>query len=79
MRRSDHGNRRFPAQIGGGKLNRSRQDRIEEIGLLAFRCIISEALGLATPVIIGVPRRNLASWRAFAGDFAIEREISAGL
>ncbi|WP_294532237.1 DUF2478 domain-containing protein [uncultured Rhodoblastus sp.] len=43
-----------------------------------FRCIISDALGLETPVIIGVPRRNLAAWRAFAGDFAIEREISGG-
>jgi nucleoside-triphosphatase THEP1 len=44
-----------------------------------FRCIISDALGLETPVIIGVPRRNLEAWRAFAGDFAVEREISGGL
>ena len=44
-----------------------------------FRCIMSDALGLETPVIIGVPGRNLAAWRAFAGDFAIEREISGSL
>ena len=42
-----------------------------------FRCIISDALGLATPVIIGVPRRNLEAWRAFAGDFAVDVEASA--
>jgi hypothetical protein len=44
-----------------------------------LRCIFSEALGLATPVIIGAPRRNLASWRAFAGDFDVEPDISEGL
>ncbi len=42
-----------------------------------FRCIISDALGLETPVIIGVPRRNLEAWRDFAGDFAVEVEASA--
>ena len=42
-----------------------------------FRCIISDALALETPVIIGVPRRNLEAWRAFAGDFGAEVEASA--
>ena len=37
-----------------------------------FRCIISDALALETPVIIGVPRRNLEAWRTFAGDFGVE-------
>jgi nucleoside-triphosphatase THEP1 len=42
-----------------------------------FRCIISDALGLETPVVIGVPRRNLEAWRAFAGDFGVEVEAAA--
>jgi nucleoside-triphosphatase THEP1 len=37
-----------------------------------FRCIISDALALEVPVVIGVPRRNLAAWRDYAGDFAFE-------
>jgi hypothetical protein len=37
-----------------------------------FRCIISDALALEIPVVIGVPRCNLAAWREFAGDLAIE-------
>jgi hypothetical protein len=41
-----------------------------------FRCVISDALSLGIPVVIGVPRRNLAAWRDYAGDFAIERDFS---
>ena len=41
-----------------------------------FRCVISDALALEIPVIIGVPRRNLAAWRDYADDFAIEIEAS---
>ncbi len=42
-----------------------------------FRCIISDAIGLETPVVIGMPRRNLEAWRAFAGEFGVEVEASA--
>ena len=42
-----------------------------------FRCVISDALTLGVPTIVAVPRRNLADWRAFAGDLAREREVSA--
>jgi len=41
-----------------------------------FRCIIADALALAVPVVIGVPRRNLAAWRDFAGPFAVEQDFS---
>jgi hypothetical protein len=43
-----------------------------------FRTVIGDALTLGVPVIIGVPRRNLADWRAFAGDLAHECEIGGG-
>jgi nucleoside-triphosphatase THEP1 len=42
-----------------------------------FLCIVSDALGLSTPVIIGVPRRNLGAWRAYAGEYAVEIEAAA--
>ncbi len=42
-----------------------------------FRCIISDALGLEVPVVIGVPRRNLEAWRTFAGDFGVEVQAAA--
>jgi nucleoside-triphosphatase THEP1 len=42
-----------------------------------FRCIVSDALALETPVIIGVPRRNLAAWRDYAGDLANEHDMAA--
>ena len=41
-----------------------------------FRCVISDALSLGIPVVIGVPRRNLAAWRDYAGDFSRERDFS---
>jgi len=41
-----------------------------------FRCVIGDALTLGAPTIIGVPRRNLADWRAFAGDLAHERDLA---
>jgi hypothetical protein len=28
------------------------------------------------PVVIALPRRNLAAWREHAGDFSIERDFS---
>lgn len=43
-----------------------------------FRTVIGDALALGVPVIIGVPRRNLVDWRAFAGDLALEREAGGG-
>lgn len=42
-----------------------------------FRCVISDALALEIPLIIGAPRHNLAAWRAFAGEIATEREAAA--
>ncbi len=43
-----------------------------------FRCIISDALALEIPVVIGVPRRNLAAWREYAGELAVEWDMGAG-
>lgn len=37
-----------------------------------FRCILADALALGIPVAIGVPRRNLEAFRAFAGELAVE-------
>jgi hypothetical protein len=34
--------------------------------------LIAAAIDRGTPVIIGVPARNLGAWRAFAGDLAAE-------
>lgn len=47
-----------------------------------FRCIISDALALNVPIVIGMPRRNLEAWRAYAEGFAAELEaatVSAAL
>lgn len=41
-----------------------------------FRCIMSDALALEIPVVIGVPRRNLAAWRDFAGELSFERDFA---
>lgn len=41
-----------------------------------FRSVIGDALTLGIPTIIGVPRRNLQDWRAFAGDLAHERDVT---
>lgn len=40
-----------------------------------FRCVISDALALEIPVVIGVPRRNLAAWRDYAGELSTERDF----
>lgn len=40
-----------------------------------FRPLIERALERGIPVLIGVPWRNIESWREFAGDFA--REVDA--
>ncbi len=40
-----------------------------------FRCVISDALALEIPVVVGVPRRNLAAWRDYAGEFAVEHDF----
>lgn len=44
-----------------------------------FRCIVSDALALEIPVVIGVPRRNFVAWRDYAGAFSIDHDLSAGL
>jgi hypothetical protein len=37
-----------------------------------LREAIADAVALGIPVLVGVPMRNLESWRAFAADLAIE-------
>lgn len=37
-----------------------------------LREAIADAVALGIPVLVGVPLRNLESWRAFAGDLATE-------
>ncbi len=39
------------------------------------RGVIAEAFALGVPVVIAVPRRNLAAWREFAGDLSFERDF----
>jgi hypothetical protein len=43
-----------------------------------LRDLIASAIDRGIPVIIGVPERNLAAWRSFAGDFAVELTGDAG-
>lgn len=40
-----------------------------------LRGAIAEAAGLGIPVLVGVPARNLDSWRAFAGSLATELPV----
>ena len=42
-----------------------------------FRPLMAHALETGVPIVIAVPRRNLAPWRAFAGDLAQEYDIRA--
>ncbi len=42
-----------------------------------FRPVIADAIEVGVPVVIGVPWRNIESWRQFAGDFAIEISVDA--
>lgn len=42
-----------------------------------FRPLIADALERSIPVLIGVPWRNIESWREFAGAFAREVEADA--
>jgi hypothetical protein len=37
-----------------------------------LRDLIASAIDRGIPVVIGVPQRNLAIWREFAGEFAVE-------
>lgn len=43
-----------------------------------MRETIAEAVALGIPVLVGVPARNLDSWRAFAGPLAIELPAEPG-
>jgi hypothetical protein len=52
-------------------LNKFGRTEVEGGGL---RSVIAEALTADIPVLIGLPRRNLASWREFAGEFGDEIE-----
>lgn len=40
-----------------------------------FGPLIAESVSRGVPVLIGVPARNLAAWREFAGEFASEHAI----
>jgi uncharacterized protein DUF2478 len=40
-----------------------------------LRSAIAEAADLGIPVLVGVPARNLDSWRAFAGALAVELPV----
>jgi nucleoside-triphosphatase THEP1 len=50
-------------------LNKFGKAECEGRGL---RDLIVSAIDRGIPVIIGVPKRNLETWRAFTGDFAVE-------
>lgn len=50
-------------------LNKFGKVETEGGGLIG---LIGQAIERGIPVIIGVPTRNLAAWRAFAGDLAVE-------
>ena len=41
-----------------------------------LRAAIAEAVDLGIPVLVGVPARNLDSWRAFAGPLAVELPVA---
>jgi nucleoside-triphosphatase THEP1 len=41
-----------------------------------FRPLIAEAIETGIPIVIGVPQRNVASWRGFADDLAFELEAA---
>lgn len=47
-----------------------------------FRPLIAQSLELGVPIIVGVPKRNIANWRQFAEDLAheipVETLASAG-
>lgn len=43
-----------------------------------LRGAITEAVDLGVPVLVGVPARNLDSWRAFAGPLAVELPVEIG-
>lgn len=42
-----------------------------------LREVIADALHLGIPVLVGVPMRNLDSWRAFAGSLSVELPADA--
>lgn len=42
-----------------------------------FASVIAEAMDLSVPVLIGVTRRNLDAWRAFAGGLAVDLDVEA--
>lgn len=43
-----------------------------------LRDAIGEAVELGIPVLVGVPARNLDSWRAFAGSMTVELPVDFG-
>ena len=43
-----------------------------------LRDVMAEVVGAGIPLLVSVPRRNLAAWRAFAGDGATEIDLDTG-
>jgi nucleoside-triphosphatase THEP1 len=52
-------------------VNKFGKTEVEGGGL---RQVIARAMELDIPVLVGVPRRNLASWNEFVGEFALAAE-----
>ena len=55
-------------------INKFGKSECEGTGL---RHLVAQAIEKKVPVVIGVPRNNLATWRAFAGDLSCEFDVTA--
>lgn len=74
-------------EVGEGVLNSLREGAprllvINKFGKIeaaggGLRDAIAEAVDLGIPVLVGVPARNLDSWRAFAGSLAVELPVDS--
>ena len=54
-------------------INKFGKSECEGTGL---RHLVAQAIEKNVPVIIGVPRNNLAAWRVFAGDLSCEFDVA---
>jgi nucleoside-triphosphatase THEP1 len=52
--------------------------KVEAEGM-GMRDLITQAVCMGIPVIVGVPARNLQAWREFAGEFSVELNSSGGV
>lgn len=74
-------------EIGEGVVNSLRDGKprllvVNKFGKIeaaggGLRGAIAEAVELGVPVLVGVPARNLDSWRAFAGVLALELQVES--